>query len=98
MNVTSYHDLIVWQKAIDFVVDTYRLTGRFPRTELYGLISQLQRAVVSIPSNIAEGAGVTPVSLSTTSTFRGVHCSRPRRRSLLPSAWVMWVKRTSSRS
>jgi four helix bundle protein len=53
----SYHDLIVWQRAIDFVVDTYKLTGRFPRTELYGLVSQLQRAVVSIPSNIAEGAG-----------------------------------------
>jgi four helix bundle protein len=57
MTVTSYHDLIVWQKAIDFVVDTYRLTGQFPRSELYGLMSQLQRAVVSIPSNIAEGAG-----------------------------------------
>jgi four helix bundle protein len=57
MTVTSYHDLIVWQKAMDFVVDTYRLTGQFPRTELYGLMAQLQRAVVSIPSNIAEGAG-----------------------------------------
>jgi four helix bundle protein len=57
MTVTSYHDLIVWQKAIDFVVDCYRLTGKFPRTELYGLMSQLQRAAVSIPSNIAEGAG-----------------------------------------
>jgi four helix bundle protein len=57
MTVTSYHDLIVWQKAIDLVVDCYRLTGRFPRTELYGLMSQLQRAAVSIPSNIAEGAG-----------------------------------------
>lgn len=57
MPVTSYHDLIVWQKSMDFVVDTYRLTGQFPRTELYGLMAQLQRAVVSIPSNIAEGAG-----------------------------------------
>lgn len=57
MTVTSYHDLIVWQKAIDFVVDTYRLTGQFPRAELYGLMSQLQRAAVSVPSNIAEGAG-----------------------------------------
>ena len=52
--MTSYHDLLVWQKAIDFVVDTYRLTGQFPRTELYGLMAQLQRAVVSVPSNIAE--------------------------------------------
>ena len=57
MSLGSYHDLIVWQKAIDFVVDTYKLTGQFPRTELYGLTSQLQRAIVSIPSNIAEGAG-----------------------------------------
>jgi four helix bundle protein len=57
MSLASYHDLIVWQRAIDFVVDTYKLTGQFPRTELYGLASQLQRAVVSVPSNIAEGAG-----------------------------------------
>lgn len=57
MTLASYHDLIVWQRAIDYVVETYKLTGRFPRTELYGLSAQLQRAVVSIPSNIAEGAG-----------------------------------------
>ena len=57
MTVTSYHDLIVWQKAIDFVVDCYQLTSCFPRTETYGLASQLQRSAVSIPSNIAEGAG-----------------------------------------
>jgi four helix bundle protein len=57
MPLTSYHDLIVWQRAIDFVVECYRLTGKFPRTELYGLMCQLQRASVSIPSNIAEGAG-----------------------------------------
>jgi four helix bundle protein len=57
MALGSYHDLIAWQKAIDFVVETYKLTGQFPRTELYGLTSQLQRAAVSIPSNIAEGAG-----------------------------------------
>ena len=60
MTLDSYHDLIVWQRAIDFVVDTYKLTGRFPRTEVYGLTAQLQRAVVSIPSNIAEGAGRIP--------------------------------------
>ena len=57
MTLTSYHDLVVWQRAIDFVVDCYRLTGHFPRTETYGLASQLQRAAVSVPSNIAEGAG-----------------------------------------
>ncbi len=42
MTLTSYHDLIVWQKAIDLVVDCYRLTGKFPRTELYGLMSLSQ--------------------------------------------------------
>ena len=57
MTLASYHDLLAWQRAIDFVVETYKLTGRFPRTELYGLTTQLQRAAVSIPSNIAEGAG-----------------------------------------
>src|SRR5687767_8435027 len=57
MAMASYHDLLAWQRAIDFVVETYKLTGRFPRTELYGLTSQLQRAAVSIPSNTAEGAG-----------------------------------------
>src|SRR5207248_7970340 len=50
-------DLLVWQRAMNYVVDCYRLTGQFPRTEVYGLASQLQRAGVSIPSNIAEGAG-----------------------------------------
>lgn len=57
MSLASYHDLFAWQKAIDFVVEAYKLTGRFPRAELYGLTSQLQRAAVSIPANIAEGAG-----------------------------------------
>lgn len=55
--VTSYKELLVWQKAMDFTVSCYRLTERFPRTETYGLSSQMQRAAVSIPSNIAEGAG-----------------------------------------
>jgi four helix bundle protein len=57
MTLTSYHDLIVWQRAIDFVVSSYKLTGQFPKNELYGLMSQLQRAAVSVPSNIADGAG-----------------------------------------
>lgn len=51
----SYEELVVWQKAIDLVVDVYRITGLFPKTELYGLVSQMRRASVSIPSNIAEG-------------------------------------------
>ena len=53
----SYRDLKVWQKAMDLVVVCYRVTENFPRTETYRLISQLQRASVSIPANIAEGQG-----------------------------------------
>ena len=47
----------VWQKAMDLVVTSYEVTKPFPQTELYGLVSQIQRAVVSIPANIAEGHG-----------------------------------------
>jgi four helix bundle protein len=57
MTVRSYRDLIVWQKAMDLVVQCYNLTKNFPNSELYGLTSQLRRAAVSIPSNIAEGHG-----------------------------------------
>ncbi len=53
--ISSYQDLIVWQKAKDFVVLVYRATSTFPQVELYGLTSQLRRAAVSVPSNIAEG-------------------------------------------
>jgi four helix bundle protein len=51
----SYEDLIVWQKSITFVKETYRLTQGLPLEEKFGLISQMRRAAVSIPSNIAEG-------------------------------------------
>lgn len=51
----SYKDLLVWQKALDLVVQVYVLSGKFPATETYGLKAQLQRAAVSVPSNIAEG-------------------------------------------
>lgn len=55
--VESYQDLLVWQKAMDLVVECYRLTQRFPANELYGLTSQIRRAAVSVPANIAEGFG-----------------------------------------
>lgn len=55
--IHSFRDLIVWQKAIDTVVMIYGLTKSFPRDEIYGLTSQIRRAAISIPSNIAEGHG-----------------------------------------
>jgi four helix bundle protein len=55
MEIKSYQDLEVWQKAMDLVVNCYQTTKKFPRSEVYGLASQLQRAAVSIPANIAEG-------------------------------------------
>ena len=53
----SYKDLLAWQKAMDLVTATYRATGAFPKEEQFGLTSQLRRAAVSIPSNVAEGQG-----------------------------------------
>jgi four helix bundle protein len=57
MSVKDYRELMVWQKAMDLVENIYRTTGEFPREEIYGLTSQIRRAAVSIPSNIAEGNG-----------------------------------------
>ena len=57
MAIKSYRELEVWQKAMDLVVECYRIAELFPKTELYGLASQIQRAAVSIPANIAEGQG-----------------------------------------
>jgi four helix bundle protein len=57
----DYHELIVWQRAIELTVCIYKLTRSFPKEELYGLISQMRRASVSVASNIAEGRGrITP--------------------------------------
>jgi four helix bundle protein len=53
----TFKDLRVWQEAMEFVVDVYKSTAKFPRHELYGLSQQLRRAAVSVPSNIAEGKG-----------------------------------------
>lgn len=56
MEIESYKNLIVWQKSMDLVLFIYKLTGEFPKGEIYGLVSQMRRASVSIPSNIAEGS------------------------------------------
>ncbi len=53
--VKNYRDLVVWQRAKAFAVEMYRVTAAFPHSERYGLTDQIRRAVVSIPSNVAEG-------------------------------------------
>lgn len=53
----SYQDLEVWKKAMDLAEGCYRATAEFPKSEVYGLTSQIRRAVVSIPANTAEGQG-----------------------------------------
>jgi four helix bundle protein len=55
MDIKSYRNLGVWQLGLDLATDAYRLTSKFPAQERYGLASQLQRAAVSIPANVAEG-------------------------------------------
>ena len=54
-NIVTYRDLIVWQKSVKLVVLVYQLTDEFPKSEIYGITSQMRRAAISIPSNIAEG-------------------------------------------
>jgi four helix bundle protein len=55
--VRKFRELVVWQKALDLVKEIYRVTQEFPKEEIFGLTSQLRRAAVSVPSNIAEGQG-----------------------------------------
>lgn len=55
MQIQTYRELIVWQKSMDLVVEVYKLAALLPRDELYALCSQMKRAAVSMPSNIAEG-------------------------------------------
>ena len=55
--IKSHEDLIIWKKGIDLAVNTYKTTSTFPKNELFGLVSQMNRSGVSIPSNIAEGFG-----------------------------------------
>jgi len=57
MVIKSYRDLQVWQKAIDLVVESYKIVNLLPENEVYSLGTQIQRAAVSIPANIAEGHG-----------------------------------------
>ena len=55
--IRSHRDLVVWQKSMDLVIATYTLTDTLPSKEQFGLISQMRRAAISVPSNIAEGYG-----------------------------------------
>ncbi|NNU59789.1 four helix bundle protein [Ochrobactrum soli] len=57
MAVNSYRDLLVWQQAMELVTSIYQLTNNWPKEEIYGLTSQVRRAAVSVPANIAEGFG-----------------------------------------
>jgi len=69
----DHRDLLVWQKAMRLAVDVHRATATFPRSELFGLTSQLRRAAISIPSNLAEGSArrTTPDFLSFVHIARG---------------------------
>ncbi len=88
MAVQSYEQLDAWQKAMDLVTEVYRATMVFPADEKFGLTSQLRRASVSIPSNIAEGQG-----RRTTGEFlhgfpsRVVHSWKYVRKSRSPEGW-----------
>ncbi len=55
MYIESYKELKVWKKSIDLVKEIYKITNKFPKEEIYVLVSQMRRAAISIPSNIAEG-------------------------------------------
>lgn len=55
MSARSFEDIDIWKKAHRFVLDVYKFTGRFPKTEIFALTSQFRRASISIPANFAEG-------------------------------------------
>lgn len=69
-SVKSYKELIVWQRSMELVKEVFILTAVFPKSEIYGIISQMRRAVISIPSNIAEGFGRR--SLAESSQFHSI--------------------------
>ncbi|HEX3104134.1 MAG TPA: four helix bundle protein [Terriglobales bacterium] len=83
-----YRDLIVWQKAKATAVDVYRISERFPKAEIYGLTSQIRRAAISVPSNIAEGQGRLTKGESSTifSARQEGLCSRSR-----PNWRLLWI-------
>lgn len=56
-NIKDFKDLFLWQRAMDLVVEVYDLVKKLPKEELFALSDQIRRAVISIPSNIAEGQG-----------------------------------------
>jgi 23S rRNA-intervening sequence protein len=89
----SYRDLRVWQKAMELVVAVYQYSNKFPKEELYGLTSQLRRAAVSVPSNIAEGKGGRRIGIDPcSSAMPEVLCSSWKRRSLLRTSWRIWTE------
>jgi four helix bundle protein len=55
--ILSYRDLLIWKKSMELIVDIYKVSAKFPKEEIYGLTSQIRRASISVPSNIAEGYG-----------------------------------------
>jgi four helix bundle protein len=57
MRVRNYRDLVVWQRAVEFVAEIYRISAGFPPEERFGLTAQIRRASVSVAANIAEGSG-----------------------------------------
>ena len=57
MQIKSFQDLNIWKEAHSLALEIYRVTKKFPKSETFGLISQMQRAAVSVPANIAEGMG-----------------------------------------
>lgn len=73
MHIQYYRDLLVWQKSMDLCVEVHNSTVVFPKQELFGLSAQLNRSVVSVPSNIAEGHGrrTTPDFIHFLSISRG---------------------------
>jgi len=55
MTIQNYKDLIVWQKSMEVALEVYKLTGKFPKSEVFGSVNQMRRSAFSVPSNIAEG-------------------------------------------